>query len=333
MSALLKMRNVQVSFGGREKNVALADVSLDVGTDPSSIMAIVGESGSGKTTLTRVLLGLQSPTSGTISFEDLDVRSLGKSQRHRFRRDVQAIFQDPFDVLNPFYVVDHALFQPLKLFGICSSRRLCQEKAESALTQVGLRPQETLGKYPHELSGGQRQRLMIARALMLDPAIIVADEPVSMVDASLRATILDTLYQLSRDRGISLVYVTHDLATAYQVADTVMVLNRGRVMEVGDVESVIKRPSHPYTQALLGAVPSPDPEVAWDIRSAENVIEVGARENGCPFAGRCPAKMPRCEASAPPIYQVSASQGSACYLFGDRVQITAAQVQAARTTT
>lgn len=325
MTAFLEMRGVQVAFGRRNESVVLDDVSLDVGSDPASITAIVGESGSGKTTLTRVLLGLQPPTSGAISFEGADLRSLSKPQRRRFRREVQAIFQDPFDVLNPFYVVDHALFQPLRLFGICSSRKACRERAESALAQVGLRPQETLGKYPHELSGGQRQRLMIARALLLDPTIIVADEPVSMVDASLRATILDTLYKLSRDRGISLVYVTHDLATAYQVADNVMVLNRGRVMEVGDAESVIKRPSHPYTKALIAAVPSPDPEVAWDVRSAENVTELESRPNGCPFAARCPVRMPRCATSIPPIYQVSQSQASACYLFEAAAQISAAE--------
>ncbi len=269
MSKQLEIADVGVTFssgfGGREKNHALSNLSLTVGGPSPAITAVVGESGSGKTTLIRLLLGFQAPTSGTVLYDGKPVAGMNAAEQMTFRREVQAIFQDPFDVFNPFYKVDHPLLSPLSAFGITSSRDESYAKIEAALKSVGLNPAETLGRYPHQLSGGQRQRVMIARALLLDPAIILADEPVSMVDASLRSTILEILYSLNRDMGISLIYVTHDLTTAYQVADTIVVLHGGQVMEVGAAEDVIHRPRHAYTQALIDAVPSPDPETPWNL--------------------------------------------------------------------
>src|SRR5690606_14599867 len=189
-----------------------------------TITAIVGESGSGKTTLANLLLGFLRPTSGTIRYSGKDVASMSKAEHLAFRREVQAIFQDPFEVFNPFYRVDHALMTPWKMFGLADGAADARAKVEAALSAVGLRPGETLGRYPHQLSGGQRQRVMIARALLLRPRIILADEPVSMVDASLRSTILETLHRLKTEAGISLIYITHDITTAYQIADDVVVL-------------------------------------------------------------------------------------------------------------
>jgi peptide/nickel transport system ATP-binding protein len=165
-----------------------------------------------------------------------------------FRRDVQVIFQDPYEVYNPFYRVDHVLTTPVSKFKLASTKAEARAVIEGALEAVGLRPEETLGRFPHQLSGGQRQRVMVARALLLRPRLILADEPVSMVDASLRATILASLHAMTLERGISIIYITHDLATAYQISENIVVLYRGSVAEAGAVELVVKRPEHPYTQ-------------------------------------------------------------------------------------
>jgi len=266
---LLEANNVTVAFGGRARRLALRGVTLGLPSDPPGILAVVGESGSGKTTLTRLLLGLLRPTAGTVRYRGQDIVRMDRAMHAAFRREVQAIFQDPFAAYNPFYPVDRMLILPARQFGLAATRNAAYALAETSLVQVGLRPAETLGRYPHQLSGGQRQRLMVARALMLRPRVIVADEPVSMVDASLRATILQNLYALTVEHGISLVYVTHDLATAYQVADQVAVMQNGIIVEQGDVEAVIRHPRHPYTQALVAAIPPPDPTVAWDLEAAE----------------------------------------------------------------
>src|SRR5256885_5835793 len=173
------------------------------------------------------------------------------------------IFQDPYEVYNPFYKVDHALETPIWEFKLASGVQARRALIHESLRAVGLRPDETLGRYPHQLSGGQRQRIMVARAVLLRPRLIIADEPVSMVDASLRATILDSLRRLNRDFGISLVYITHDLTTAYQISDNIVVLYRGLVAEAGSVEEVVKSPHHPYTQLLVGSIPLPDPTHHW----------------------------------------------------------------------
>ena len=262
--SVLEADNVAVTFGhGASAKKAVDGVSLAIGGERAKIIAIVGESGSGKTTLTRLLLGFITPTGGTVRYDGRDLRELDSAGRRAFRAQVQAIFQDPFEVFNPFYKVDRALAIPLRSFGIAGSKAEMRQRIEQALVTVGLRPEHTLGRYPHQLSGGQRQRIMIARALLLKPRIILADEPVSMVDASLRATILESLGRLRSEHGISLIYVTHDLTTAYQIADEVVVLYGGKVMERGDAEQVIRRPAHGYTRQLIDAIPPPDPDAPW----------------------------------------------------------------------
>lgn len=264
---LLEVRAASVVFhaGRASAKTALHDISLSIGDKTPSITAVVGESGSGKSTLIRLLLGFRNPTLGEVLYDGDNIAGLTRDGARKFRRQVQAIFQDPFDAFNPFYKIDHPLVTPLRSFGLAASRDEAYARIETTLRSVGLVPENTLGKYPHQLSGGQRQRIMIARALLLDPTVILADEPVSMVDASLRATILDILYELRRDLGISLIYVTHDLTTAYQVADTIVVLHGGQIMEVGAAEKVVHDPRHAYTRALIDAVPSPDPDVAWNL--------------------------------------------------------------------
>src|SRR6516165_4606619 len=248
---------------GRESTLALAGLSLAIHAEKPSIIAVVGESGSGKTTLARLLLGLAEPTGGEVRYRGSDLRKLKREGWRAFRRDVQAVFQDPYGAYNPFYRVDHVLTIPVRRFRLAASRAQAKELIGEVLRAVGLRPEEILGRFPHQLSGGQRQRVMVARALLLKPKLIVADEPVSMVDASLRATILGSLRKLNQERGISIIYITHDLATAYQVADNIIVLYRAAVAEAGDVERVVKAPKHPYTQLLIASIPQVSTERTW----------------------------------------------------------------------
>ncbi|HET6319745.1 MAG TPA: dipeptide/oligopeptide/nickel ABC transporter ATP-binding protein, partial [Chloroflexota bacterium] len=241
---LLELRNVGRTFGGggmfsQRPVVALDNFSLTIDDQKPLIVAIVGESGSGKTTMARLLLGLETPTSGHILYKGTDLERLDRRTWAEYRRNVQAIFQDPFGVYNAFYKVDHVLTTPLRKFKLAKSRKEEQRLIEDALRAVGLRPEDTLGRFPHQLSGGQRQRTMVARTLLLRPRVIVADEPVSMIDASLRATVLGNLLQLKRDFGISLIYITHDLTTAYQISDRIVVLYRGQVVEEGDPEQIV----------------------------------------------------------------------------------------------
>lgn len=300
-------------FGGRIAKTALRDATLGVGGETPSIVAVVGESGSGKTTLTHLLLGFRSPTAGAVTYRGVDLAKMTAGERRMFRREVQAVFQDPFEVFNPFYRVDHTLFTPLSVFGIARDRDDARAKIETALETVGLRPGETLGKYPHQLSGGQRQRIMIARALLLDPHIILADEPVSMVDASLRSTILQTLLRLKDEAGISLVYVTHDLTTAYQVADTIVVLFAGSIVESGRAEEVINAPRHPYTRALIDAIPSPDPDVPWNLDAIEpGEGGNGIPDTGCPFAPRCPFAAMDCARAEPSLSEIAPGRHVRC---------------------
>jgi oligopeptide/dipeptide ABC transporter ATP-binding protein len=334
VTALLEARHLTKVFGGGllQKNkalVALDDLSLAIEDAPPTITAVVGESGSGKTTFNRLLLGLSAPTSGEVLYRGVDLRRLDRDQRRQFMRDVQAIFQDPDEVYNPFYKIDHVLEEPVANFRLASSKAKAQAIIEEALVSVGLRPEETLGRFPHQLSGGQRQRVMVARALIVSPRLIIADEPVSMVDASLRATIIDTLRDLNRRLGISIIYVSHDLTTAYQLSENIVVLYRGGVAEAGDIEQVVKKPEHPYTQLLLGAVPLPNPKRPWgQVESAADGAEMGqAAGKGCRFADRCPYRMPMCDEALPPLYQTAPHRVTACYLYRESPATSATRLE------
>jgi peptide/nickel transport system ATP-binding protein len=324
MTTLLEARNVGKVFrsGGlfaKKQFVALDDVSLNIGGGRPSITSIVGESGSGKTTLARLLLGIIQPTSGSIIYRGKDITSLARNEWRVFRREVQAIFQDPFEAYNPFYKVDHTLHLTIAKLGLASSPDKARSLIEDAVSLVGLRPEDTLGRYPHQLSGGQRQRIMVARAILGRPRIILADEPVSMVDASLRATILESLLKLNQELGISLVYITHDLTTAYQLGGSMMVLYQGAVVEVGDVELVVKNPQHPYTKVLVGAIPLPDPKLRHKREKLPSVASEtdGPISVGCKFAARCPLEMPICHTTPPPFYRLEEKRAAACHLYQD----------------
>ncbi|HSH79668.1 MAG TPA: ABC transporter ATP-binding protein [Herpetosiphonaceae bacterium] len=278
-ATLIEAREVGKVFRGgvlgQHETIALQDFTLEIAGDRPSITAVVGESGSGKSTMARLFLGLETPTSGAIVYRGKPLRQLSGGDWRAFRRDVQAIFQDPFEVYNSFYKVDHVLTTPIRKFRLASSRRESRELIENALQAVGLKPDETLGRYPHQLSGGQRQRIMVARALLLRPKLIIADEPVSMIDASRRATVLATLHKLKATYGISLIYITHDLTTAYQISDHIIVLYGGKVVEAGDPERVVKQPQHPYTQLLISSIPQADPDRRWREQASTPVEGAG----------------------------------------------------------
>lgn len=330
MKTLLELRDVTKVFGGgffsKNRTTALEDLSFSLAADQPSITAIVGESGSGKTTLARLLLGIISPTRGHISYKGRDVASMSRAEGKEFRREVQPIFQDPFEVFNPFYRVDHVLKVPISKFKLARSGEEEQSIIRDAFEIVGLRPEETLGRYPHQLSGGQRQRIMVARALLLEPRVILADEPVSMVDASLRATILASIHKMNRELGISIVYITHDLTTAYQISDSILVLYSGSVVEAGGVDHVIKDPKHPYTQLLVASIPHPNPELRWGEDRVPSVHTTNGAAHGCKFADRCDAVMDTCWDNFPPHYQIDRHRVAACYLYRDFPVMTGSDV-------
>jgi len=328
---LLEALNVTKVFGdsmfSKRRTVAVDDLSLIINEERPTITAIAGESGSGKTTLARLLLGMTQPTEGSIRFKGQDLAKMNGTDRKGFRRQVQAIFQDPFEVYNPFYKVDQVLTTPMRKFKLASSREEAHQRIEQSLQLAGLRPEDTLGRYPHQLSGGQRQRIMVARALLLNPKIILADEPVSMVDASLRATILESLMKLKRELGISLVYITHDLTTAYQISENIYILYRGIVAEMGSVEQVIKAPQHPYTRLLVSSIPLPDPDHPWggEAEIERKAVATNAppkAAQGCKFTHRCPFAMKECHEKAPPLYQTHPDRAVACYLYKDAKSIS-----------
>ncbi len=320
MTALLEARNVTKVFGGgmfqRNQIVAVDNISLELSGDEPSVTVVAGESGSGKTTLARLLLGIIRPTSGEVLYNGQDIGKLRRADRKNFRREIQAVFQDPFESYNPFYKVDHVMTAPAAKFNLARTSVGRRKLVEEALEMVGLRPDETLGRYPHQLSGGQRQRVMVARALLLRPRIIVADEAVSMVDASLRATILENLLTLNTEFGISIIYITHDLTTAYQVGQNIIVLYQGAMVEAGDVELVIKDPKHPYTQLLVSSIPHPDPGRTW---GEEEVSATTGNSDGgrgqCLFVDRCPHAMDVCRDMSPPKFLLDQRRAAACFLY------------------
>lgn len=247
----------------RDPVTALRDFSLEISADEPRIVALAGQSGSGKSTAAQIALGFVSPTRGTIAYRGTPLTSLRRDARRRFRSDVQAVLQDPFTAFNPVYRVRHVFDVLVRNFEITATPEEARREVARWVEFVGLEPGRVLDAYPYQLSGGERQRIMIARACLLQPRVIVADEPVSMVDASIRAAILEVIVNLRQEAGISFLYVTHDLSTAYHIADELLVLYEGETVERGDARDVIDRPTHEYTRRLIDAVPVPDPDVRW----------------------------------------------------------------------
>lgn len=305
-STLLQVENLTMVFNIRQgfdtKHFTAVDeatFSLDV--DKPEIFTIAGESGSGKTTLARMILGMERPTAGTLRYKDRDVARLtNRDKRAWFFREVQPVFQDPFATFSPLKRIDHYLYETVYNYKV-AQKSGADEHVNNALNLVGLSLDEIKGRYPNELSGGQAQRASIARALITHPSLIVADEPVSMVDASLRMSIVNMFRKLKEDQHVNILYITHDLATAFYTADRIAIMLRGWIVEMGPVEKVLGNPLHPYTQNLKQSIPQADPDHVWTekINLADMESEEFSR-TGCKFAGRCPAVMDICRKKTPP---------------------------------
>jgi peptide/nickel transport system ATP-binding protein len=319
--SLLEIKKLTKVYGSgitKSQNtlVALQDFELTIPKKPAKIIAIAGESGSGKSTLANLVLGLIAPTSGQIFFREQELSKMDRTQRMDYTRHVQAVFQDPYSVYNPFYPVKHIFDIAIKNFKLAKNRNQENELIEEALNMVGLQSQEVLHKFPHQLSGGQRQRLMVARAYLLKPDLIVADEPVSMVDASLRATILDIMQHLRDDRVISILYITHDLSTAYLIADEIYLLYQGSPVERGEVTEVIDNPKHPYVQQLINSIPDINHKWSGEITALDDEQLRSRSDSGCRFYYRCPQKMDHCLEKQPSLEPFGkADHHVACHLY------------------
>jgi peptide/nickel transport system ATP-binding protein len=284
------------SILSRVRITAVDRVSFTI--KPAEIFALAGESGCGKTTAARMILGFEEPTSGAIVHAGKnDGKPEGKKARFK---TVQAIFQDPFATFNPLRRVDRYYFETIQHFKLASTRAEAIELIEEKLNAVGLSYDEFSGKYPSEFSGGQLQRVSIARALLTNPTLLIADEPVSMVDASLRMSIVNLFKKLRDEFGVSVLYITHDLATAYYVSDRIAIMFRGNIVEMGPVEDVLMHPKHSYTKLLRESVPEADPSKRWSERISLTELEHEEYlRQGCKFAGRCPGAMDICKSEEP----------------------------------
>lgn len=300
MERLLEVRHLVKVFTlgsllSRLRIRAVDDATFHIGK--AEIFALAGESGCGKTTIARILLGFEEATSGEVIFAG---KSVAREEQGPRNRDIQAVFQNPFGTFNPLRMVERYCYETVQNHHLASTREQAAQLIDEKLRAVGLSYEEVCGKYPSEFSGGQLQRISIARALLTNPILLVADEPVSMVDASLRMSIVNLFKKLKDELGVSVLYITHDLATAYYVSDRIAVMFRGSIVEMGPVEKVLTAPKHPYTHLLRESIPEADPGRRWgkEVRLSETEQQEYLRA-GCRFAGRCPHKMEICERVAP----------------------------------
>jgi peptide/nickel transport system ATP-binding protein len=300
------------------KLIAVNDVSFSLEKDKPEIFTIAGESGSGKTTLSRMILRDLEPSEGEILFDGRNVNTIRKqSEFMTFIMKVQPVFQNPFETFNPLRRVEEYLFDTAINFGIAKDRKTAVEAVDRALHLVGLSLEELSRRYAHELSGGQIQRISVARSLIPKPSLILADEPVSMVDASLRMTIVNLFKKLRDEEKVSVIYITHDLATAYYISNRIAIMLRGYVVEIGPVEAVLGNPLHPYSKLLKESIPAPEPadKAAWAQRIGLSTTEVKEYlRQGCKFASRCPNVMDQCRNADPPDTEAD-GRVVKCYLY------------------
>jgi oligopeptide/dipeptide ABC transporter ATP-binding protein len=292
---------------------AVDGVSFEVGQGET--LSLVGESGCGKSTLARTAMRLIEPTSGTIRLEGQDVTRLSRREMQPYRRELQMIFQDPFSSLNPRMKAGDIVGEPLKVHGL-SHGADARERVSALFEQVGLRPTQ-MQSFPHEFSGGQRQRISIARALALSPKLIIADEPVSALDVSIQAQVINLLMDLQQRRGLSYLLVAHDLAVVEHISHRVAVMYLGKIVEQAEKRNVFDTPLHPYTQALLSAVPLPNPKVKREKRILQGDVPSPMNPpSGCPFHTRCPNAFEPCKSVAPAFREVAPGHEAACHLYG-----------------
>jgi len=317
---LLEVQNLRVDFPvdtrlfGRAKSFvhAVNDVSFSVAAGET--VGLVGESGCGKTTLGRAVLRLIEPTAGRVLLEGEDILSLSGSQMRQRRRQMQMIFQDPYNSLNPRLTVTDIIGEALDIHRLTPTPAARRERIAGLLQDVGLDPSHA-GRYPHEFSGGQRQRIGIARALAVDPKLIVCDEPVSALDVSVQAQIVNLLQDLQRQRGIAYLFIAHDLAVVEHISRRILVMYLGRVVESGEAKAVCRAPKHPYTQALLSAIPVVDPDSKQKrILLPGDVPSPMDPPPGCPFHPRCPVAEARCRTEPPLLRALGENRSAACHL-------------------
>jgi len=320
MDKIIELKNITKVFTlgslfSRFRIVAVNQVTFHV--HPIEIFGLAGESGCGKTTIARMILGFEEPTSGRIIYGRNVHTYKGKKVAWQMS-GVQAIFQNSFQTFNPLRQVEHYFFETIYNFELARKQDQAEELIELALGTVGLSYSEIAGRYPSEFSGGQLQRLSIARALLTKPFLLIADEPVSMVDASLRMSIVNLFLKLKEERGMSVIYITHDLATAYYVCDRIAIMFRGNIVEMGKAEEVLMKPKHPYTELLRESIPEADPEHRW--KKKGGITEQEKEEYlraGCKFAGRCPYVMERCKYEVPPDLNIN-DVFVKCFLYTQR---------------
>jgi len=327
--AILEVEHLRKIFPLRQANPLGAKQGVHAVEDasfalyPGRAMALVGESGSGKTTVARLLARLYDPTSGTLRFRGEPVRLAGGKSLQTYRRHVQLIFQDPFSSLNPTHTVRYHLSRPLRIYGYARNAAQEREQALALLNRVSLSPAEQfLEKFPHQLSGGQRQRVAIARALAVRPAVLLADEPVSMLDVSIRLDILNLLLRLKDEERLALLFITHDIASARYFAEDVLVMYAGQMVEGGPTDEVIQQPKHPYTSLLISAAPDParltgDAASSAPLPARGEIPSLIRPPTGCRFHPRCPHAMPVCSQRIPKRTDLGNGRWTNCFLYGD----------------
>jgi len=303
-------------FSRKDKHVHAVD-DIDLKLKYGEVIALVGESGCGKSTLALTLMGLEQATEGEIIFNGKDITHLTEKERKEVRQRIQMVFQDPYESLNPTQTIEEIVMEPLVVHDIGKSQDERRERVRRALEDSGLKPADIYSnRYPHQLSGGQRQRVVIAGALVLEPHLLLADEPVSMLDVSIRAEIINLLAELQKSRGISVIFITHDLGTVGYFADQAAVMYLGRIVEIGQIGEVLKDPKHPYTQALLSVIPVPNPR----LRKKRMILQ-GETPNpidlpgGCRFHPRCPVVFDACRQTDPELMKVTDTHQAACLLL------------------
>ncbi|NLB72980.1 MAG: ABC transporter ATP-binding protein [Firmicutes bacterium] len=308
-------RGIAQSLRGEPERAVKAVDGVSFNVKKGELFGVVGESGCGKTTMGRTILRLLEPTGGRVTFEDIDVTSLSAEQLKQLRTRMQIIFQDPYESMNPRLDVHRIIAEPLRIQGMVSNSKDAIPYIEKALEDVEMTPpEEYLYRYPHELSGGQRQRIAVARALVLDPEFIVADEPVSMLDVSIRGEILNLMLNLSRERGVTFLYITHDLATARHICDRIAVMYLGKMVEKGPTDNLVKHPLHPYTRALIGAVFVPDPKRKGFGKVLKGEVPSPVDPpSGCRLHPRCPVAQDICKEVEPEPVAVDDNHMVACH--------------------